>query len=75
LINNIYLCILVLIALIIYGGYEGTLNLFGYWDLRIRYYIVLRRLYRLRCEYAEYLDEPKVTFKQFVKEYEEGKKF
>ena len=72
--TNFYLCILVLIALILYGGYEGTINLFSYGDLKIRYYFVLRKLYKMRNKYAKDLGYEKITFKQFVLDYESSKK-
>ena len=72
--NNFYLCVLVLIALVIYGGYEGTVNLFIYGDLKVRYYFVLRKLYSIRNKYAKDLGMNKVSFKQFVHEYETSKR-
>jgi len=72
--NNFYLCVLVLTALVLYGGYEGTINLFTYGDLKIRYYFVLRKLHGIRNKYAKDLGMNKVSFKQFVHEYETSKR-
>ena len=72
--TNFYLCVLVLIALVLYGGYEGTINIFTYGDLKIRYYIVLRKLHGIRNKYAKDLGMNKVSFKQFVHEYETSKR-
>ena len=71
---SFYICFLIVVCLYIYGGYEGTMNLFGFWDLKIRYYIILRKLHKIRNEQAKHLDFEPVSFKQFVKEYEDSKK-
>ena len=73
-VTNFYLCVLVLIALVLYGGFEGTINLFTYGDIKIRYYIVLRKLHKTRNKYAKELGYNKVTFKEFVHEYETSRR-
>ena len=72
--NNFYLCVLVIIALVLYGGYEGTVNLFTYGDLKIRYYFVLRKMHSIRNKYAKELGTHKISFKEFVHEYETSKR-
>ena len=72
---NFYLCFLVLIALIIYGGYEGTINLFIYGELRIKYYITLRKLHHWRNKFAKDIGKDTINFNDFVKEYEANQKY
>ena len=72
--TNFYLCVLVLLALLLYGGYEGTINLFAYGDLKIRYYIVLRKLHRIYNKYAEDMGVKRLTFKEYVTMYESKKR-
>ena len=68
--TNFYLCVLVLIGLIIWGGYEGTMNMFAYGDLKLRYWWVLRRLHHMRNKYAVEMGDEKITFQQFREEFE-----
>ena len=72
--TNFYLCVLVLIALVLYGGYEGTINLFSYGDLKLRYYIILRKLHRMYNKYAKDMGLRKLTFKEYVSMYESSRK-
>lgn len=72
--TNFYLCVLVLLALLLYGGYEGTINLFAYGDLKIRYYIVLKKLHRIYNKYAEDMGVKRLTFKEYVTMYESKKR-
>lgn len=72
--TNFYLCVIVLLALLLYGGYEGTINLFAYGDLKIRYYIVLKKLHRIYNKYAEDMGVKRLTFKEYVTMYESKKR-
>ena len=71
--TNFYLCVLVLIALVLYGGYEGTINLITYGDLKLRYYIILRKLHWMYNKYAKELGIRKLSFKEYVSMYERSK--
>ena len=71
--TNFYLCVLVLIALVLYGGYEGTINLITYGDLKLRYYIILRKLHWMYNKYAKELGIRKLSFKEYVSMYEQSK--
>lgn len=72
--TNFYLCVLVLMGLVIWGGYEGTMNVFAYGDLKLRYWWILRRLHHMRNKYAEMLGDEKITFAEFKRQHEEAHK-
>jgi len=43
-----YLMVLILIGMIWYAGYEGTMRIFAYWDLNLRYAWIRVRMWQMK---------------------------
>ncbi len=65
-----YLTILVVIAMIAYAGVEGTMRLFVYLDLELRYFIVKVKMWKMKKQLEKELGIPS---KKFTQDYYNGR--
>jgi len=63
-----YLLILILIALIIIGGYDATMRLIAYIDLKVRYFLIkIRSYFFMRKLRSQLTRDRKQLLKEFKK--------
>jgi len=55
---SLYLCILILIGMIAYAGIEGTLRVFQYLELQVRFFFVKVQLYFMKRKLERQLGLP-----------------
>lgn len=60
-----YLTILIIIALIVIGGYESTLRVFQYFDIFIKYRIIKTRMWFMKKKLEKQLGLPPRDWSDF----------
>jgi hypothetical protein len=65
-----YLSILVVIFMVAYAGVEGTMRLFVYMDLELRYFVIKLRMWRMKKQLEKELGIPS---KKFTEDYYNGR--
>ena len=63
-----YLLVLILIGMIWYAGYEGTMRVFAYWDLQLRYAWIQMRMYFMRKKLESRLLKETAEYKKLIEE-------
>jgi hypothetical protein len=68
-----YLMVLIVIGMILYAGYEGTIRVFAYLDLELRFTWVKFRLWMMRRKLKQQLLKDLPEFNKLMKEKTNGK--
>ena len=68
-----YLMVLIVIGMILYAGYEGTIRVFAYLDLELRFTWVKFRLWMMRRKLKQQLLKDLPEFNKLMKENKHGK--
>lgn len=68
---GLYLCVLVLICMIAYAGMEGTMRVFAYIDLTLRYQVVKFQMWRMKRRLEKDLGLPPTNFSSIFKEIDQ----
>ena len=68
-----YLMVLIVIGMILYAGYEGTIRVFAYLDLELRFTWVKFRLWMMRRKVKQQLLKDLPEFNKLMKEKTHGK--
>jgi hypothetical protein len=63
-----YLLIFVLIFMVWYAGFEGTLRLFRFIDLQLQYAVVRIKIWRIKKRYEKELKLPLKNLKKILEE-------
>ena len=63
-----YLMVLIVIGMILYAGYEGTIRVFAYLDLELRFAWVKFRLWMMRRKLKQQLLKDLPEFNKLMKE-------
>ena len=63
-----YLMVLIVIGMILYAGYEGTIRVFAYLDLELRFTWVKFRLWMMRRKLKQQLLKDLPEFNKLMKE-------
>lgn len=69
-----YLTVLLLIACIWYGGYDGTMRLVAYADLQLRYAWVQIRMFFMRQRLKRDLKQAGMDYEKLFKETRDAKR-
>jgi len=64
-----YLCVVILLCMIWYAGMEGTMRVFAYLDLQIRYLGIKFRMWRMKRDLERKLGLPTSDFSSIFKEF------
>jgi len=68
-----YLLVLILICMIWYAGYEGTMRVFAYIDLQFRYLGVKFQMWQMKRKLEKQLDLPPTNFSTIFEEIRNDK--
>jgi hypothetical protein len=68
-----YLLVAILIAMIWYAGYEGTMRVFQYIELEIKYAWVKFRMWQMKRQLEKDLNLPASNFSALIKDINNGK--
>ena len=68
-----YLLVLILMGMIWYGGFEGTMRVFAYIDLQLRFMIVKFKMWQMKRKLEKQLDLPPSNFSTLLKDLTNGK--
>ena len=68
-----YLMVLILIGMIWYAGYEGTMRVFAYWDLNLRYAWIRVRMWQMKRRLEKDLHLRPTDFSSVLEDIENGK--
>jgi len=68
-----YLLVLILMGMIWYGGFEGTMRVFAYIDLQLRFMIVKFKMWQMKRKLEKQLDLPPSNFSTLIKDLTNGK--
>ena len=68
-----YLTVLILTCMIWYAGLEGTLRVFAYLDLQMRYAGVKFKMWQMKRRLEKQLDLPPTNFSTIFEEFKNGK--
>lgn len=63
-----YLMVLIVIGMVLYAGYEGTIRVFAYLDLELRFTWVKFRLWMMRRKLKQQLLKDLPEFNKLMKE-------
>jgi hypothetical protein len=63
-----YLCVVILLCMIWYAGMEGTMRVFAYLDLQIRYLGIKFQMWRMKRDLERKLGLPTSDFSSIFKE-------
>jgi hypothetical protein len=69
-----YLLVLILLGMIWYAGYEGTMRVFQYIDLEIRYFGIKVKMWRMKRQLEKQLHLPPTNFSSIFQEIENDDK-
>ena len=67
-----YLMVLIVIGMVLYAGYEGTMRVFVYLDLSLRYAWVKFRMYLMARKLKSQLLSETAEYKNLIKEIKDG---
>lgn len=68
-----YLMVLILIGMVYYAGWEGTMRVFAYLDLSLRYAWVRFRMYLMARKLKSRLLKETAEYQNLIKEINDGK--
>jgi len=68
-----YLMVLIVVGMVLYAGYEGTIRVFAYLDLELRFTWVKFRLWMMRRKLKQQLLKDLPEFNKLMKEKTYGK--
>jgi hypothetical protein len=68
-----YLMVFIVIGMVLYTGYEGTMRVFVYLDLSLRYAWVRFRMYLMARKLKSQLLSETAEYKNLIKEIKDGK--
>ena len=68
-----YLMVLILIGMIWYAGYEGTMRVFAYWDLNLRYAWIRVRMWQMKRRLERDLHLHRSDFSSVLEDIKNGK--
>ena len=68
-----YLLVLILLCMIWYAGYEGTMRVFAYVDLQIRYLGIKFQMWQMKRKLEKQLDLPPSNFSTIFEEIRNDK--
>ena len=68
-----YLMVLIVIGMVLYAGYEGTIRVFAYLDLELRFTWVKFRLWMMRRKLKQQLLKDLPEFNKLMKEKKHGR--
>jgi len=64
-----YLTLSILVVMIWYAGYEGTMRVFQYVDLEMRYLGIKFQMWQMKRKLEKQLVLPPTSFAQFLEDY------
>jgi len=70
---SFYFLVLVLLGMIWYAGFEGTMRVFAYIDLQIRYMGIKFKMWQMKRQLEKQLDLPPSNFSTLLKDLTNGK--
>lgn len=70
---GLYLCIVILCGMIWYGGMDGTMRVFAYADLQLRYAWVRVRMWQMKRRLERDLHLHPTDFSQVLEDIKNGK--
>jgi len=68
-----YLMVVILLCMIWYAGYEGTMRVFTYLDLQLRYFGIKVQMWRMKRQLEKQLDLPPTDFSSIFEEIRNDK--
>lgn len=68
-----YLLVLILLFMIWYAGYEGTMRVFAYIDLQFRYLGIKFQMWKMKRKLEKQLDLPPTKFSTIFEEIRNDK--
>lgn len=68
-----YLLVLILMGMIWYGGFEGTMRVFAYLDLQMRFMVIKFKMWQMKRKLEKQLDLPPSNFSTLIKDLTNGK--
>lgn len=68
---GLYFTLLIVVLMIAYAGVEGTLRVFVYLDLQLRFIWVRTRMWLMKKQLEKQLIRHTSNFKDFTNEYED----
>lgn len=70
---SFYLLVLIVLGMIWYGGFEGTMRVFAYLDLQLRYTVIKFKMWQMKRRLEKQLDLPPSNFSTLLKDLTNGK--
>lgn len=64
-----YLTVLIVTCMIWYAGIEGTMRVFQYIDLELRYLVIKLKMWKMRRDLEKKMGYPPQKFSDFLEEY------
>ena len=68
-----YLLVIILIFMIWYAGYDGTMRVFAYIDLQFRYLGIKFKMWQMKRRLEKQLDLPPTNFSTIFEEFKNDK--
>jgi hypothetical protein len=68
-----YLLVLILMGMIWYAGFEGTLRVFAYLDMQMRFMVIKFKMWQMKRKLEKQLDLPPSNFSTLIKDLTNGK--
>jgi hypothetical protein len=68
-----YLTVLIFICMVWYAGFEGTMRVFAYLDLQIRFLGVKFKMWQMKRRLEKQLDLPPTNFSTIFEEFKNDK--
>ena len=68
-----YLTVLILTCMIWYAGLEGTMRVFTYLDLQLRYFGIKVQMWQMKRRLEKQLDLPPTNFSTIFEEFKNDK--
>jgi len=68
-----YLMVVILLCMIWYAGYEGTMRVFTYLDLQLRYFGIKVQMWRMKRQLEKQLNLPPTDFSSIFEEIRNDK--
>jgi len=65
---SFYLTLAIILFMIWYAGYEGTIRVFVYFDLQIRYLVVKFKMWQMKRRLEKQLGLPTTKFSTVIEE-------
>ena len=69
---GLYLIILIIIFMVWYAGFEGTMRVFQYVDLQLQYLVVRIKMRMMQWKLEKELGLPHKNYDKFMEDYKDG---